>query len=66
MNRQPQRKDPPPLLQKRSFTYTGAVMTLPTGVQAVAENNYGRPDEAYAWLEKDDKNVQLCVTGFYL
>src|SRR5690606_18665359 len=28
------------------FSYTGAVMTLPTGVQAISENNYGRPDEA--------------------
>ncbi|HMF71023.1 MAG TPA: hypothetical protein VK616_06090, partial [Flavitalea sp.] len=40
------------MANKRAFTYTGAVMTLPTGVQVVAENNYGRPDEAYALLQK--------------
>lgn len=34
------------------FSYTGAVMTLPTGVQAVAENNYGRPDQALDYLKK--------------
>ncbi|RYG04513.1 MAG: glycogen debranching protein [Chitinophagaceae bacterium] len=37
---------------KRAFTYTGAVMTLPTGVQVVAENNYGRADQAYSLLRK--------------
>ena len=37
---------------KKEFTYTGTVMTLPTGVQVVAENNYGRPDEAYQLLKK--------------
>ncbi|RYY25622.1 MAG: glycogen debranching protein, partial [Chitinophagaceae bacterium] len=40
------------LANKRAFTYTGAVMTLPTGVQIVSENNYGRPDEAYALMQK--------------
>ncbi len=37
---------------KKIFNYTGAVMTLPTGVQAIAENNYGRPNEAYTLLKK--------------
>ncbi|MET0244986.1 MAG: hypothetical protein ABW174_16015 [Flavitalea sp.] len=37
---------------KRAFTYTGAVMTLPTGVQVVAENNYGRAEQAYSLLRK--------------
>jgi hypothetical protein len=32
------------------FSYTGAVMTLPTGVQAIAENNYGNPDQALDYL----------------
>ncbi len=31
--------------------YVGAVMTLPTGVQAVAELNYGNPDEALNYLK---------------
>lgn len=36
----------------KSFSYTGAVMTLPTGVQAIAENNYGNPDRALEYLQK--------------
>lgn len=38
--------------RKQSFTYVGAVMTLPTGVAAVAENNYGRPDKALDYLHR--------------
>ena len=38
--------------RKKSFTYVGAVMTLPTGVAAVAENNYGRPDKALDYLHR--------------
>jgi hypothetical protein len=37
---------------KKVFTYTGTVMTLPTGVQVVSENNYGRANEAYSLLRK--------------
>lgn len=35
----------------KAFSYVGAVMTLPTGVQAVAEANYGHPDKALAYLK---------------
>ena len=48
---------------KRAFTYTGAVMTLPTGVQVVSENNYGRPDEAYALLKKMVKTFSYALPG---
>ena len=48
---------------KRAFTYTGAVMTLPTGVQVVSENNYGRADEAYALLKKMVKTFSYALPG---
>ncbi|RDB05039.1 alpha-L-rhamnosidase-related protein [Runella aurantiaca] len=48
---------------KKIFTYTGAVMTLPTGVQAVAENNYGRPNEAYNLLKKMTKSFSYAFPG---
>jgi glycogen debranching enzyme len=48
---------------KRAFTYTGAVMTLPTGVQVVSENNYGRPDKAYALLKKMVKTFSYALPG---
>lgn len=34
----------------KSFSYVGAVMTLPTGVQAIAEANYGNADEAVKYM----------------
>ena len=37
--------------KKEEFNYVGAVMTLPTGVQAVSESRYGRPDEALQYLK---------------
>ena len=48
---------------KKEFTYTGTVMTLPTGVQVVAENNYGRPDEAYQLLKKITKTFSYALPG---
>ena len=51
------------LSDKKIFTYTGAVMTLPTGVQAVAENNYGRPNEAYNLLKKMTKSFSYAFPG---
>jgi glycogen debranching enzyme len=45
------------------FSYTGAVMTLPTGVQAVAENNYGRPDEALNYLERMARTFSYALPG---
>lgn len=45
------------------FSYTGAVMTLPTGVQAIAENNYGRPDKALEYLEKMTNSFSYALPG---
>lgn len=45
------------------FSYTGAVMTLPTGVQAIAENNYGRPDQALAYLERMSTSFSYALPG---
>ncbi|NER09449.1 hypothetical protein SAMN06265375_1011046 [Muriicola jejuensis] len=45
------------------FSYTGAVMTLPTGVQAVAENNYGRPDQALNYLQRMARTFSYALPG---
>ncbi|MGX1928394.1 alpha-L-rhamnosidase-related protein [Flagellimonas sp. 2504JD4-2] len=45
------------------FSYTGAVMTLPTGVQAIAENNYGRPDEALDYLQRMTRTFSYAFPG---
>ena len=45
------------------FSYTGAVMTLPTGVQAIAENNYGRPDQALDYLERMTNSFSFALPG---
>ncbi|RDY59565.1 glycogen debranching protein [Flagellimonas nanhaiensis] len=45
------------------FSYTGAVMTLPTGVQAVAENNYGRPDMALDYLKRMTRTFSYALPG---
>lgn len=49
--------------KKDEFTYTGTVMTLPTGVQIIAENNYKRPDEAYKLLKKVTKTFSYALPG---
>ena len=45
------------------FSYTGAVMTLPTGVQAIAENNYGRPDKALDYLKRMTRTFSYALPG---
>lgn len=45
------------------FSYTGAVMTLPTGVQAISENNYGRPDEALDYLKRMTRTFSYALPG---
>ncbi|MDT0622452.1 glycogen debranching protein [Croceitalea vernalis] len=45
------------------FTYTGAVMTLPTGVSAIAENNYGRPNHALDYLERMTRSFSYALPG---
>lgn len=48
---------------KTIFSYVGAVMTLPTGVQAVAENNYGRPDQALDYLQRMTRSFSYAFPG---
>lgn len=48
---------------KNDFTYTGTVMTLPTAVQIIAENNYGRPNEAYELLKRVNKTFGYALPG---
>jgi glycogen debranching enzyme len=45
------------------FSYTGAVMTLPTGVQIVSENNYGRPDKALNYLKRMTRSFSYALPG---
>jgi glycogen debranching enzyme len=45
------------------FSYTGAVMTLPTGVQAISESNYGRPDQALEYLQMMTKSFGFALPG---
>jgi glycogen debranching enzyme len=47
----------------KQFSYTGAVMTLPTGVQIVAENNYGRPDQALNYLKRMTRSFSYALPG---
>lgn len=48
---------------KKQFDYTGAVMTLPTGVQAIAEARYGRPDQALGYLQKMARSFSYALPG---
>ena len=48
---------------KKVFSYTGAVMTLPTGVMAVAENQYGRPDRALDYLHRLERSFSFALPG---
>ncbi|WP_223302336.1 alpha-L-rhamnosidase-related protein [Flavobacterium branchiophilum] len=50
-------------INRKSFTYTGTVMTLPTGVQIIAENNYGRQDKAYELMKKVVKTFSYALPG---
>ncbi|MGB5507642.1 glycogen debranching protein [Robiginitalea sp.] len=47
----------------KTFSYTGAVMTLPTGVQAIAENNYGHPDRALDYLKRMTRSFSYALPG---
>jgi glycogen debranching enzyme len=49
--------------RKKTFSYVGAVMTLPTGVQAVAAARYGEPDEALSYLHKLANSFSYALPG---
>lgn len=50
-------------LKSKHFTYTGAVMTLPTAVSVIGENNYGNTDESLAYLNKMTKTFSYALPG---
>ena len=45
------------------FSYTGAVMTLPTGVSAISENNYGNPNKALDYLKRMGRSFSFALPG---
>ena len=49
--------------RKKTFSYTGAVMTLPTGVQAVAAANYGQANEALGYIKKLQQSFSYALPG---
>lgn len=49
--------------RKKTFSYTGAVMTLPTGVQAVAAARYGTADDALEYLSKLNQSFSYALPG---
>lgn len=49
--------------RKKTFSYTGAVMTVPTGVMAVAAANYGKPDEALDYIKKLQQSFSYALPG---
>jgi len=49
--------------RKKTFSYTGAVMTLPTGVQAVAAAKYGRAEEAWEYISKLSQSFSYALPG---
>jgi hypothetical protein len=49
--------------RKKNFSYTGAVMTLPTGVQAISEARYGNPDSALHYLKLLSNSFSYALPG---
>ena len=47
----------------KAFSYVGAVMTLPTGVQAISEANYGNPDQAFEYLKMLENSFSYALPG---
>jgi len=47
----------------KSFSYVGAVMTLPTGVLAIAECNYGNYDKAYEYWKMLGNSFSYALPG---
>ena len=49
--------------RKKTFSYTGAVMTLPTGVQAIAAANYGKPEDVLRYLTMLQRSFSYALPG---
>ncbi len=47
----------------KAFSYTGAVMTLPTSVQAIAENNYNHPNQALKYIKRMSRTFSFAFPG---
>ncbi|MEM8567310.1 MAG: glycogen debranching protein [Bacteroidota bacterium] len=47
----------------KAFSYVGAVMTLPTGVQAIGAARYGNPDLAYGYLQRLQNSFSYALPG---
>ena len=45
------------------FSYVGAVMTLPTGVQAIGEARYGNPDKSLEYLKMLSNSFSYALPG---
>jgi glycogen debranching enzyme len=50
-------------MRKKIFSYTGAVMTIPTGVQAVAAANYGNPEDALRYISMLSRSFSYALPG---
>jgi glycogen debranching enzyme len=49
--------------RKKIFSYTGAVMTLPTSVQAVAAARYGDMEDALQYIKKLHRSFSYALPG---
>jgi len=49
--------------RKKIFSYTGAVMTLPTSVLAVSAATYGNPEEALQYIHKLHQSFSYALPG---
>jgi hypothetical protein len=49
--------------RKKIFSYTGAVMTLPTGIQAIAAARYGNPEESLHYIKKLHQSFSYALPG---
>lgn len=49
--------------RREIFSYTGAVMTLPTGVAAVSAARYGYPDESLQYIRKLENSFSYALPG---
>jgi glycogen debranching enzyme len=49
--------------RKKTFSYTGAVMTLPTSVLAIGSARYGEPDEALKYMTKLHQSFSYALPG---
>ena len=49
--------------RKKIFSYTGAVMTLPTSVLAISAARYGNPEEALQYIKKLHQSFSYALPG---